>query len=63
MNRVKITAIIPNANNSMAEAVRNRTRCRICNEKIEDGQEIWAYPEGEQEHTACTEREELNATR
>ena len=33
-------ALIPNALNTEAEAIRNRTRCRVCKEKIYTGEDI-----------------------
>jgi len=33
-------ALVPNAENPMAEAIRNRTRCKICGARIETGQPI-----------------------
>ena len=33
-------AVVPNARGAQAEAIRERTRCRLCKERIEDGQEI-----------------------
>ena len=37
----KTIALVPNAHNSAAEAIRDRTRCRLCRERIESGQEIY----------------------
>lgn len=53
MERKRRTALIPNASNSMAEAIRDRTRCKICGERINTGDDIWSYEDGSSEHVGC----------
>lgn len=36
----KRIALIPNAKNPLAETIRERTRCAVCHERIETGQEV-----------------------
>lgn len=43
-----ITALIPNANNAFAESIRKRTCCKICNNRIENGQKV--YDLGDESH-------------
>ena len=49
-------ALIPNAKNPIAEEIRNRTRCAICKERIETGQEIDIDEKGIQRHVKCLEK-------
>lgn len=52
-------ALVPNANNSLAAAIRERTRCTICKEKIETGQEIEISEDGRrQEHVKCLKHDD-----
>lgn len=44
----KTIALVPNAQNAVAESIRERTRCRLCGERIENGQEI--YDLGDKTH-------------
>ena len=56
--RQRRTALVPNANNPSAAAIRERTRCAICKEKIETGQQIEVSDDGRrQEHVACLEKQ------
>jgi len=50
---IRRIALIPNAKNSFAEAIRDRTRCAICRERIENGQEIEVRDDRTQVHVMC----------